>query len=184
MHLWKQYLTQRVFVHLLQRQSLSFSVQNFGYSTAVSLQDCHLRCNHTRFRGSRYSTHWFPSQVHAWLPGDDEGGARTWLSSSRCHPTGALDAGDGSRNQAVDVRVDVQSQVAVFPSSDVHQHDGIAKVQKPVIRYGYIHLKDTQALLVILIITILTLICSSTVSQNQSYRSQNVVFEVVYLLNG
>lgn len=124
-------------------------------------------------------------RVSAWLPGDDEGGARTGLSPSCSHPAGALDAGDGSRNQAVDVRVDVQSQVPIFPSSDVHQHDGIPKVQKAVICHGYIHLNTqaNKALLVILLIIIIALLCYSTVSPDQNYRSQNVVFEVVYLLN-
>lgn len=142
MHLWKEHWTQRVFVHLLQRQSRLFSVQSFGCSTAGSRQDCRLRCNHTTVRGGRERARWQPVEcLSAWLPGDDEGGARTGLRSSRRHPAGAPDAGDGGRDQAVDVRVDVQGQVAVFPSSNVHQHDGIAKVQKPVICDGYVHLK-------------------------------------------
>lgn len=101
-----------------------------------------------------HGARWAVCGVSAWLPGDDEGGARAGLSPSRRHPAGALDAGDGSRDQAVDVRVDVQSQVPTFPSSDVHQHDGIPKVQKPVVGHGHVHL-DTQAdkaLLVILLI--------------------------------
>lgn len=85
--------------------------------------------------------------VSAWLPGDGESGARTGLRSSCRHPAGTLDAWNGSRNQAVDVRVYVQSQVAVFPSTDVHQHDGIAKVQIPIVCYGYIDLKTHRPLL-------------------------------------
>lgn len=140
MHLWKDSPTLRVFVHSLQRQSPWFSAQNFGCSAAVSRQDCHPRCNHTQIQRRPTQCTLTAWRVSAWLPADDEGGARAGLSSSRRHPAGTLDTGNGGRDQAVDVRVDVQSQVAVLPS-DVHQHDGIAKVQKAVICYGYIHLK-------------------------------------------
>lgn len=91
------------------------------------------------------------SGVSACVPGDDEGGAYTGLSPPCTDPTWSLNAGRRGRNQVVDVRVNVQSQIVVFPSPSVHQHYSITKVQKPIACHSHIHL-NTRTNTVLLII--------------------------------
>lgn len=126
------------------------------------------------------------SGVFACVPGDDEGGTYAGLSPPCTDPTWGLNAGRRGRNQVVDVRVNVQSQIVIFPSPSVHQHYSITKVQKPIVCHSHIHL-NTQTNTVLLIIShshyhncSITLVFSLTYIH---YRSQNVVFEEVYFLN-
>lgn len=124
--------------------------------------------------------------VFACVPGDDEGGAYAGLSPPCTDPTRGLNAGRRGRNQVVDVRVNVQSQIVIFPSPSVHQHYSIAKVQKPIVCHSHIHL-NTRTNTALLIIShshphncpIIMLFSLKYIH----YRSQNVVFEVVYSLN-
>lgn len=126
------------------------------------------------------------SSVFACVPGDDEGGAYAGLSPPSTDTTWGLNARRRGRNQVVDVRIDVQSQVVVFPSPSVHQHYSITKVQKPVVCHSHIHL-NTRSNTVLLIIShshyqncfIILLFSLKYIH----YRSQNVVFEEVYFLN-